>query len=212
MALITGIGLFVMSVLLAALSRIAAEEVAEWIPSMIRSIIRLAVARLPVCQRERFEEEWQSHMSEVPGKLGKLLSAAGLLLASRRMASIARRKKVDNATLFQIDEVLSKTTLTANTIRASVPLAASNPLMNELTLNLSSLRELRNRLASEAVAAPARPTPLAVNPLRAWHGWVERRKSQWFSQQISRLAAEISEKNDKLLKAIHEAARGDRTS
>jgi lipopolysaccharide/colanic/teichoic acid biosynthesis glycosyltransferase len=51
-------------------------------------VIRKAVARLPQNQRERFEEEWQSHIDEVPGEIGKIYVALGCLFAARKMASI----------------------------------------------------------------------------------------------------------------------------
>jgi hypothetical protein len=53
MALITAFGLFVVAVLTAALQRILAEEIEAWSPWILRSIIRLAVRRLPESQRER---------------------------------------------------------------------------------------------------------------------------------------------------------------
>ena len=41
---------------------------------------------LPEDHRERFKEEWQSHLDETPGKLGKLLVALGFLLAAFRIS------------------------------------------------------------------------------------------------------------------------------
>lgn len=93
MALITAVALFIVSLLTAVLSRVLAEEIEAWIPSIIRSLIKLAVAWLPENQRERFDEEWQSHVNEVPGRVGKLLSAAGFLLAAHRMALSFRGKQ-----------------------------------------------------------------------------------------------------------------------
>jgi len=42
---------------------------------------------LPPTQRERFEEEWQGHINEVPGDIGKLTVALGFLRAARKMTS-----------------------------------------------------------------------------------------------------------------------------
>jgi lipopolysaccharide/colanic/teichoic acid biosynthesis glycosyltransferase len=41
---------------------------------------------LPEDQRERFAEEWPSHVNEVPGDISKLLVACGFFLASLKMS------------------------------------------------------------------------------------------------------------------------------
>ena len=46
MALIIGFGLFLLSVLTAALSRVVAEEFVAWNPFFVRWLIKIAVARL----------------------------------------------------------------------------------------------------------------------------------------------------------------------
>ncbi len=61
--------------------------------SITRSLIKLAVAWLPRSQRERFGEEWQSHVNEVPGKVGKLLCCVGFLFAAYNMALTMERKQ-----------------------------------------------------------------------------------------------------------------------
>ena len=62
--------------------------------SITRSLIKLAVAWLPRSQRERFGEEWQSHVDEVPGKVGKLLCCVGFLFAAYNMALTTRRDRL----------------------------------------------------------------------------------------------------------------------
>jgi hypothetical protein len=47
--------------------------------------------RLPEKLRERYAEEWQSHVNEVPGVVGKVFDAARFSLAARKMARIERR-------------------------------------------------------------------------------------------------------------------------
>lgn len=86
MALIAHLGLFVLSVLAAILSRMMVSEIEAWSPSIIRRLVKLAAARLPVKHRARYEEEWQGHVNEVPGVAGKLLAAAGFLLAANKIA------------------------------------------------------------------------------------------------------------------------------
>jgi hypothetical protein len=93
MALIASIGLFVLSILGAALSGIFAKEIEAWSPSIIRGLIKLAVGELPEKLRERFSEEWQGYVNDVPGVIGKVIEAAHFLLAARQMARIDRRRK-----------------------------------------------------------------------------------------------------------------------
>ena len=57
MALITSAWLFVLSMLAAVLSRLAVSELEAWGPLVIRTLIKLAVARLPEKLRERYGEE-----------------------------------------------------------------------------------------------------------------------------------------------------------
>jgi hypothetical protein len=92
-ALIASIGLFVLSILGAALSGILAKEIEAWSPSIIRGLIKLAVGQLPAKLRERFSEEWQSYLKDIPGVIGKVIEAARFLLAALRMARIDRRGK-----------------------------------------------------------------------------------------------------------------------
>lgn len=88
MALITGIAVFLGGVIAATMSQQLADEFKAWMPWIVRRLIQRAVGRLPENQRERFEEEWQSHLDEVPGEIGKLCVALGFLSAARKMSSI----------------------------------------------------------------------------------------------------------------------------
>jgi len=88
MALIAGVVLFLAGVLGTAFSQQLADEFKAWIPWVVRRVIQRALAQLPEDQRERFQEEWRSHVDEVPGEIGKLYVALGCLFAARKMASI----------------------------------------------------------------------------------------------------------------------------
>ena len=85
MALITAIVLFLVGTLGTAISRLLTNESRAWTPRIIQLVIRRAIVRLHPAQRERFEEEWQGHVDEVPGEIGKLTVALGFLTAARRM-------------------------------------------------------------------------------------------------------------------------------
>lgn len=87
MALIAMTFLFVVGTLGTVFSRLLTDEFKAWIPGIIRVVIRRAVVQLPSAQQERFEEEWQSHVNEVPGDIGKLIVAVGFLMAACKMTS-----------------------------------------------------------------------------------------------------------------------------
>ncbi len=92
MALITAVFLFLVGTLGTAFSRLLTDEFKAWIPWIIQRVIRRAIARLMPDQRERFAEEWQGHVNEVPGDIGKLRVALGLLAAARKMTPAAKNR------------------------------------------------------------------------------------------------------------------------
>jgi hypothetical protein len=69
----------------AALSRVLSDEFKAWNPWIVERLIRLAERKLPEEYRERLSEEWRSHIDEIPGDLGKLLTACGFLQASTKI-------------------------------------------------------------------------------------------------------------------------------
>jgi len=72
--------------LAALLGKLCADEVRTWLPWISERMIRLAVKRLPEDQRERYSEEWHSHLDEVPGEIGRLLTACGFVFAVKRVS------------------------------------------------------------------------------------------------------------------------------
>ncbi|HEY8009223.1 MAG TPA: hypothetical protein VIE66_21140 [Methylocella sp.] len=86
MELIRLVLLAVFGVLAAAISRQLADEFKAWTPQLIRHLIKSAVRQLPENQRERYTEEWQSHVDSVPGEVGKLIVAFGFLQASWKIS------------------------------------------------------------------------------------------------------------------------------
>jgi hypothetical protein len=88
MAAIVVIGIFFVGVLGAALSRQCGDEFKAWVPWIVKLFLQRAIERLPENQRERYEEEWRSHLDQVPGEIGKLIVAIGLLSAARKMSPL----------------------------------------------------------------------------------------------------------------------------
>jgi len=101
MAVIWIVAVAILGVLGAAISRQITDEFKAWTPWIILGIIDRAVRMLPEDKRERFAEEWHSHVNEIPGDVGKVIVAAGFLVASSRMARIptAAGKRMVDTTL-----------------------------------------------------------------------------------------------------------------
>jgi hypothetical protein len=87
------IGIWILGVVTAALSRLLADECKAWVPCFTKWLIRLAIAGLPEDQRERYKEEWQSHIDEIPGDICKIVIAVGFLPASKMMSSEMANKR-----------------------------------------------------------------------------------------------------------------------
>ena len=66
-------------------------ECVDWLPWAGARLIRLAVKRLPVKYRARYEEEWQAEFKALPGgKLTKLLFGLGIYARARATGAVRR--------------------------------------------------------------------------------------------------------------------------
>jgi lipopolysaccharide/colanic/teichoic acid biosynthesis glycosyltransferase len=93
------IGLFfiaVLGIIGAAVSRQLTDEFKAWTPWLIDYLIQRAVRQLPENQRTLREEEWRSHINQIPGEVGKLIEALDFSRASWKMS---RRLTDDTAYL-----------------------------------------------------------------------------------------------------------------
>jgi len=75
-----------MSALLALFVRLFGDEVKAWMPCIAARLVRVAVQNLPASERDRFSEEWTSHINEVPGEVKKLWDAAGFVFAAHQIS------------------------------------------------------------------------------------------------------------------------------
>jgi hypothetical protein len=66
-------------------AKISADEVNAWLPWAARQLVAFAVRLVPEDERSRYSEEWSSYLTEVPGDVGKILAAAGFLVAGVRI-------------------------------------------------------------------------------------------------------------------------------
>jgi hypothetical protein len=73
----------VVGIVAAASSKILADEFKAWVPGLIRKLLAFAVYRLPEERRERYSEEWSSYLTEMPGDIGTVLAALGLIWNGR---------------------------------------------------------------------------------------------------------------------------------
>jgi len=80
-----------LSLLGAAFSKLLADEFKAWVPTLVASIIAIAVRIRQPSQRERPAEEWTSHINEFPGDLSKIVAACGLVWAALKIDGPAFR-------------------------------------------------------------------------------------------------------------------------
>jgi hypothetical protein len=85
MAIIVTIVVTILGIIGAAISRQLSDEFKEWNPWIVSRLIRIAVARLPKCYRDRLNEEWRSHVTETPGQIGKIVVAFGFFRAATKI-------------------------------------------------------------------------------------------------------------------------------
>jgi hypothetical protein len=71
----------------AILGKLFADEIKAWLPSIAERVTKVAARRLPEGQRERYDEEWRSHLDEVPGAFAKVWVACGFLTTATQMPS-----------------------------------------------------------------------------------------------------------------------------
>lgn len=208
MALIKSLGLLAASILAAALSRIVVEEIGAWSPSIIHNLIKLAVSLLPENRRERFEEEWQSHVNEVPGIVGKLLVAAGLVIAAYKMAHTAQRDEMVEDWLQKVvhlQDSNSKLIMAVNAMRDGESLTSEEriklkPHLDQLSAILDPRKTLIDDLAAAVSLYSVAPKSLAQKLL---HRRIRREIQENFDE-VSRGAEQMNEKSDQLMKVMGE--------
>lgn len=181
MALIIGFGLFLASVLTAALSRVVAEEFVAWNPFFVRWLIKIAVARLPENHRERFEEEWQSDVDEVPGVVGKLVRAADCSRGAYRMALTERRDFIVDRwmrTVERTNAAFSKSVMMMTAIQADTLLSPHD--RDALVPRMQSAKAAIGKYERETNGCCGSPFCYEVQASRS--RWVPA--SRWMRQSI----------------------------
>jgi hypothetical protein len=89
MGMIVGIGVVIASIAGAALSQQLSDEFKAWTPWIVEKILRRAVRALPPTFRERYDEEWRSHLEDIPGQFGKIWVAIGCIGAAKQIGLLS---------------------------------------------------------------------------------------------------------------------------
>ena len=97
LSVVLGTAGVVLAIVVSALGRLAADDLKAWSPKLVDWLIQTAVTRLPEDQRERLDEEWRSHVNDVPGEFAKVYVAAGCIFAARTLAPKSRSLKARTA-------------------------------------------------------------------------------------------------------------------
>jgi two-component system, cell cycle sensor histidine kinase PleC len=172
------IGVFFLAVLgifAAAFSRQLADEFKAWTPWLINHIIRLAVRQLPENQRSRRDEEWCSHINEIPGEVGKLICALDFLRASWKM-STALNRHVEQ--LMDSERRLLATVADLRKSRQTLELYAQQlAVLAEKYLEQKAEAETANRAKSEFLANMSHELR---TPLNAIIGFSELMRQETF--------------------------------
>jgi Bacterial sugar transferase len=85
-----GLALNFGGILVSIATKLFGDELKAWVPWLAERLLRSAAKRLPEGHKERFTEEWASHVDEVPGNIGKLATAVGCILAAHQIASLLK--------------------------------------------------------------------------------------------------------------------------
>ena len=80
-----------MEFLMSIIGNLIASQLYETLPSVAKWLIARAAARLTIKNRDRYSEEWLSHLSRCDGNLAKFFHAVGCFKASYIMRPLGDR-------------------------------------------------------------------------------------------------------------------------
>jgi lipopolysaccharide/colanic/teichoic acid biosynthesis glycosyltransferase len=111
----------VIALFVAIVARLMADEVKAWSGWAHKKIRRRAVAKLPVECRDRYDEEWESGLEEIPGELFKIIYSIGLLRAAYQIRGAALKSTVRTEVLFSPLKRLFDIAMSGITLLALAP-------------------------------------------------------------------------------------------
>jgi hypothetical protein len=89
-----------LALFVAIVGRFMADEVKAWTGWLHRKLRRMAVAKLPEECRERYNEEWESGLDDIPGEIFKLIYSLGLLKAGLGIRKVALESSMHSRTSY----------------------------------------------------------------------------------------------------------------
>ncbi len=107
---------------IAIVGRFMADEIKAWCCWLHKRIRRRAVAKLPAEYKERYDEEWESGLEEIPGELFKLIYSIGLLSASVGICKAVPDTDVKIGTYFDLLKRLFDITFSGIALAIIAPL------------------------------------------------------------------------------------------
>ena len=193
------------SAISAILSKLLTDEIKAWSPRMAQRLIRYAASRLPEHLHVRYQEEWASYVGDTPGDVGKLVAAAGLLFAARRMALTNRQRTLISLSraLAQLDVAHSLASRVVSLIQENETLPSHGELLRvaeEINSGLSKSQENRNRLATQIETLSAVPENWVTNLVFALY----RRTTARYSEKVLRETMMATERSTKAVDLIEE--------
>jgi lipopolysaccharide/colanic/teichoic acid biosynthesis glycosyltransferase len=130
------IGIALAKIAEGVLSKLVVDEFKAWVPWFTKQLIRTAIKLLPEDSRERYEEEWLSHINDVPGEIAKVVLAFQFIFAALKMSASFRSQNtnLEVGSRRGLDILLS-----ANAVIVFLPLMAFIALLIRLTDRCPSL-------------------------------------------------------------------------
>ncbi len=172
MAIISTVGLVAGSIVTALLARVVSEEIAAWSPRLTKYLVRLAVSRLPSHRRQRFAEEWESYLNDLPGQISRLIAAVGLCCAAWKI-NLGDQFSEGQERLKELLELVSSTWMTSSTLIAMIE--SDEELMSDESVRAHTVslkaHLARGQISRDALASVIRSSDVAnlrnsgINPL-----------------------------------------------
>ncbi len=161
----------IVSILMVVASQFVSDEVKAWFSWLHGKIRRVAVDMLPAECKERYSEEWEGDLAEIPGELFKLIYSLNLLRAALGIRAAARTVLVRSQAFSQVlkrsfDIAFSLSTLFLLApllafVAIAVKVSSRGPVLYRATRfgkNGRSFRHLNFRTFT--IMGDVRPTPI----------------------------------------------------
>ena len=163
--------LALVGMLAAVLNRLSGGALHAWIPWFTRRLLEIAAMRSPYDQRERLAEEWESHINEVSGDLGKIAFAWGCVSAAQKIAfarvRFAPRLEQQDQERQSFSKMQTSTQSSENCVMHGIPVALLSEDRNPLT-NLQDCLRATNlgREVFSHVGLPTSGTDIIIRQLQ----------------------------------------------